>query len=94
MGPAEFTAALAAEAHDHELVREIPKAQRHLGRPTLAEMFAAERADPATRSHRIIEAVERHGYGQKAVADWLGLHCSTVSRLVTRWEGLDARFKT
>ncbi len=35
------------------------------------------------RNEKMVEAVERYGYSQKAVADHLGLHYSTVSRLIT-----------
>jgi hypothetical protein len=94
LGPAEFTESLAAHTRDRHTAIEIPKSQRHMGRPSLAELFAAARTDRATRDARILEAVDRHGYSQKAVADWLGLHYSTVSRLVNQQGGLTARLKT
>lgn len=84
LGPAEFTESLAAHTRDRHTVIEIPKDQRHMGRPSLAELFAAAHTDRATRDARILDAVDRHGYSQKAVADWLGLHYSTVSRLVNQ----------
>ena len=34
------------------------------------------------RNEKIKEATEMHGYSQKEVADYLGLHYSTISRLV------------
>ncbi len=34
------------------------------------------------RDRLIMEAVEKYGYGQKEVADFLGLHFSTISRIV------------
>ncbi len=84
LGPAEFTESLAAHTQGRETVIEIPKGQRHMGRPSLAELFAAARTDRTARDTRILDAVDRHGYSQKAVADWLGLHYSTVSRLVNQ----------
>jgi transposase len=33
---------------------------------------------------KIVEAVERYGYTQKVVADFLGLHYSTISRLISK----------
>lgn len=86
LGPAEFTASLAPHTQGRNTVIEFPKDQRHMGRPSLAELFAAARTDRPARDARILDAVDRHGYSQKAVADWLGLHYSTVSRLVNQRE--------
>jgi ribosome-binding protein aMBF1 (putative translation factor) len=36
----------------------------------------------SSRDRKIKEAVEKHGYSQKELADHLGLHYSTISRLV------------
>lgn len=33
---------------------------------------------------KIREAVERHGYSQKEIADYLKMHYSTISRLVNQ----------
>jgi putative transposase len=35
-------------------------------------------------SRKAKEAVERYGYRQKEVADYLGIHYSTVSRMVNK----------
>jgi predicted XRE-type DNA-binding protein len=35
-------------------------------------------------SRKAKEAVERYGYSQKDVADYLGVHYSTVSRMVNK----------
>ncbi len=34
------------------------------------------------RNKKIAEAVERHGYSQKEIADYLKMHYSTISRLI------------
>jgi transposase len=34
------------------------------------------------RNKKIIEAVEAYGYSQRSVADHLGLHYATISRLI------------
>ncbi|HEY4485197.1 MAG TPA: transposase [Nitrospiria bacterium] len=69
----------------HESVREIPRRQRYLHRPRLAEMFNGEvRVDRRKRDEKIIKAVDAYGYSQKEVADYLEMHYSTISRLVNR----------
>ena len=65
----------------YEEVKEIPKSQRYIGRPELAELLkGAKRRKEISRTAK--EAVERYGYSQKEVADYLGIHYSTVSRMV------------
>jgi putative transposase len=34
------------------------------------------------RDRKMIEAVEKHGYSQNKVADHLGMHYSTISKIV------------
>ncbi len=61
---------------------EIPRAQRFALRPPLAALFAG--TDSVTdRNARCLRAVREHGYTMKAVAEFLGVHCSTVSLAVT-----------
>ena len=61
-------------------VKEIPVAQRMLDRPQLSTLFSA--GDKHARNGAISVAVERWGYSQKEVADFLGLHYSSVSRIL------------
>ena len=39
--------------------------------------------DKAKRDKKIIEAVEKHGYRQREVADHLGMYFTSVSRIMT-----------
>jgi transposase len=45
------------------------------------------------RDRRIADAVERQGYLQREIADYLGFNCATVSRLVAGQEQI-ANYKT
>lgn len=36
------------------------------------------------RDEKIVEAIVRHGYSQKEVADYLKMHYSTISRLISK----------
>jgi putative transposase len=75
-------------------IKEIPKSQRYLKRPGLNEIFSGSpMKNKPNRGMGILEAIESHGYSQKEVADYLGLHYSTVSRL-SRKRNNDARNKT
>jgi putative transposase len=90
LGEPDFVEQLRGYLRRAEAVKEIPRRQRYVGRPPLHRLFAA----PLSRARRnavIVRAVERHGYSQKEVADQVGLHYSTVSRVANR---LKARSKT
>lgn len=63
-------------------LREVPRAQRFSGRPALSELFSGvlSRAD---RNARCAVAVRSFGYTLRELADFLGLHYATVSRVLT-----------
>ena len=75
-------------ARGRERMKEIPKRQRYIGRPSLRDVFKAAE-EKQRRNRKIRDAVMRHGYSQREIADHLGMHYSTVSRIV----GM-SRFKT
>lgn len=60
----------------------LPRSYRALGRPPLAEVFAGvARAD---RRHAILRAHVVHGYLLTEIANYLGLHPTTISRIVNQ----------
>lgn len=64
-------------------IQEIPRNQRYINRPKLDELFEKNVIKHKfTRDKKIAEAVERYGYSQKEVADYLKMHYSTISRLI------------
>jgi putative transposase len=68
-----------------EDIREIPKRQRYINRPSLGRLFERDAlTNKKKRDKKIAEATERHGYSQKEVADYLGMHYSTISRLIRK----------
>lgn len=69
---------------DKELIREIPRRQRYLGRPELKAIF--EGKDQRKKKELMHRAHVRFGYTLKEVADYLGLHYTTVSRAVSEYE--------
>jgi putative transposase len=70
----------AAAAHE-----EIPRAQRFALRPPLSAIFAEAPAG-ADRDLCCTRAIREHGYTLRAVAAYLGVHYSTVSRALARGE--------
>lgn len=65
--------------------REVPRAQRFAGRPSLQRLFEGV----MTRQDRdalAVTAVREHGYSMKEIADFLGRHYVTVSRALARAE--------
>lgn len=66
---------------------EIPKKQRLLGRPTLKKLFRqAIKAGKAERDETILVAYKHHCYSMKDIGEHLGLHYSTVSRIIKQQE--------
>jgi REP element-mobilizing transposase RayT len=83
LGEADFVDRLVGFVRGYEKVKEIPREQRQLGRPHLHELFSKNMlSEKKRRDKRIREAIDRHGYTQREVADHLGMHYSTISRLV------------
>lgn len=87
LGSEEFAAWCRQQALDSGNMSEVPKAQRFAGRPDLATILDG----PGRKAWKVFDAVETHGYSQKAVADALGVHYSAVSKLLSRKM---SRFKT
>jgi hypothetical protein len=83
LGKDDFVDGLTEYLRGHKDVPEIPKSQRHANRPALEKLFGGSiRRDRAKRDRVIREAVEKFGYTQRAVADYLGFHFTYVSRIL------------
>lgn len=83
LGEDEFIERFLSHVKGYEKEKEIPKSQRYIGRPVLTELLkGAKRRKEISKKTK--EAVERYGYSQKEVADYLGIHYSTVSRMVNK----------
>lgn len=66
---------------------EFPRVQRFASRPPLARIFAdvTSRAD---RNARVVLAVRDHGYSMREVAEFLGRHYATISRVLAHAAGM------
>jgi REP element-mobilizing transposase RayT len=66
-----------------ESLLEIPRKQRHVGRPPLHELFKPEAIPSKGERNRLIHlAHEKHGYTLKEIAQALGIHYTTVSKVI------------
>lgn len=85
MGGEGFVESLIYYLQGYKDIKEIPKNQRYVYRPGLDTLFdEGIRSDRNMRKQQAIVAVERYGYSQKEVAEFLGIHSSVVSRMVRR----------
>jgi len=82
LGTEGFAEALTDHVTGKNTVKDIPKEQRRLGRPTLKRLFNQTGKQTTKRDQLIADAVYQHGYSQVEVARHLDLHYSTISRLV------------
>jgi putative transposase len=84
LGEEGFVDKLVDHLKKHKDIPEIPKSQRYAHRPSLEKLLsAAVRMDLRKRRVAIIKAVEQYGYRQQEIATHLGLHYSSVSRIVS-----------
>ena len=83
LGEDDFVGSFSGYLGRHKDVPEIPKSQRYATRPALKKIFNGRiLSDRAKRDRVIREAVEKFGYTQRAVADYLGFHFTYVSRIL------------
>jgi len=83
LGTDEFVDRLKPLLSDYETLKEVPRRERLATRPSLDELFS-DVHDKAERDRRIHVAVRAHEYTLQAVADYLGLHYSTISMIAKR----------
>jgi hypothetical protein len=64
-------------------IPELPKIQRYADRPSLTHIFSGKiMQDIGKRNEKIQEAVQRYGYRQREVADYLDMHFTSISRIL------------
>jgi REP element-mobilizing transposase RayT len=82
LGDEKFVERFRDVLKDNETIADLPKGQRYMDRPTLEELLQGEGMKGRKRSDAISEAVARYGYTQRQVADYLGMHFTSVSRIL------------
>jgi putative transposase len=85
LGSESFLRDVQVRIGSREFVREHTRAQRLVARPLLHSIFGeAVRKDRDSLERAVAEAYRRHGYRLSEIAEALGVHYSTVSRIIKR----------
>lgn len=82
IGRAAFVAAVEQAARMRTPELSLPFFSRNLIRPPLRELFITGQDERATRNRLVYQAHVTHGYRLVEIAKFLGVHPSTVSRIV------------
>jgi hypothetical protein len=83
LGKDEFTTTLMDYLMGKRDIPELPKIQRYADRPSLTQIFSGNIfQDIGNRNEKIQEAVQRYGYRQREVADYLDMHFNSISRIL------------
>jgi len=72
-----------------ENLKEITKKQRYVTRPPLNEIF--EPKDKKSKYQAMYETHQQYGYTLKDIAEYLGVHYTTVSKVIKIIEGEDEK---
>ena len=70
-----------------ENFKEITRKQRYITRPPLNEIFK----DKKSKNQAIYKAYLQYGYTLKDIAEYIGMHYTTVSRAIKKIEGEDEK---
>lgn len=85
LGQAEFVDALQPFLASKAEQREIPCQQRSVHRPDLGTLLRIQGAETREeREQRIWQAHREYGYSLTAIRQQLGLHYTTISKIVQR----------
>jgi putative transposase len=69
---------------DKEDLKEIPKIQRYVTRPSLEKIFKGKRKYKGLEDKAVYEAHIRYGYTLREIAQYHSVHYATISRAVNR----------
>ena len=94
LGQPHFVETLKPLLADKARVQEIPRAQRLVARPALGEILRAKRVVVRDeRDQAVWEAHVRYGYSLTAIGQHLGLHYTTISKIVQRQQSKQTKKK-
>jgi len=80
---------LRAPLRGKDLLKEVPRVQRYVARPGLAEIFKDKKRGRERRNEEMIyRAYVDHGYRMGEIAEYLGVHYTSISRAIKRVENL------
>ncbi|MBW6509663.1 MAG: transposase [Desulfuromonadales bacterium] len=83
LGREDFVEQMQSRLGDVKAVMEIPKVERFAGRPSLnLLLLEPQLLSSQEKGNKIYAAYKDHGYTQKEIADFLGVHYATISRVI------------
>lgn len=83
LGGDEFVSKIQEIFSEKKHIKEISKIQRHAGRSLLTDIFLSSKIlTKQERNILITTAYFSHGYSMKEISDCVGIHYSTVSRIL------------
>lgn len=83
IGTERFVQMVKEYLGEKEGVAEIPKKQRHLGRPAIEELFSSGGALTKQERNDLIRLAHgTHGYTLKDISQGLGVHYTTISKVI------------
>jgi hypothetical protein len=83
LGESDFIESLSDYVKGKRQIPDIAKSQRFINRPPLSDILGlGVLRDKRKRNESIRGAVFEHGYTQREVADHLGIHFTSVSRIL------------
>lgn len=82
LGEDNFIERLRGFIKGKETLKEIPRVQRYITRPTLEKIFK----EKTVKDKAVYKAHVTCGYTLKEIAEYLGVHYTTISRAVKRVE--------
>lgn len=85
LGNDKFIEQIKGFMRGKETIKEIPKTQRYIARPPLEEILNLKH-NKDIREKTVYEAHVQYGYTLEEIAEFLGLHYTTVSRIVKKVE--------
>jgi REP-associated tyrosine transposase len=83
LGSDDFVTYIQDLIAEKKEIKEIPKLQRYSGRPPLSRLFSVGSLNnKKKRNESICNAHLSYGYTLKEIGEYLGIHYTTVSRIV------------
>ena len=89
LGQENFIDKIKHLIQDKEKLKEIPKKQRYVTRPPLNEILKYK--DKKSKNQAMYKACLQYGYTLKEIAEYIGVHYTTVSKVIKRIEGEDEK---
>ena len=82
-GTDEFIKQLSGLLDGKGNIKEVPRLQRYVARPSLNELFKGKKGKERKAEDKTIHAAYvRYGYTMKEIAEHLGLHYATIRRAI------------